>query len=303
MDWTTVASVLGERLEQPLVLLDGQGHVRMLNQSMEQVIGWSRFELEGQSWSSFCSAPGAESEAERWIASALRGALRNYDVTMPTKDAQRVALRFEFLLVGSPPNQGLLMTAVRVTPVQSFQLASARRDLDYVISIINSSFGSLVRLCVGGEAVPLRSREERCYRLIYGQQQPCENCPILEAGNVAWPRTVIRQQVDQAPKKLERSFEITTVDRVDASLVRVRVRSIPDKVVDAIHRERIDELARRAQLSPREREVLDYLLLGRSVEDMAKLLGISPRTVKFHQAHALQKLGAESRSDLIRLIL
>ena len=58
-----------------------------------------------------------------------------------------------------------------------------------------------------------------------------------------------------------------------------------------------------AKLTGREREVLDLLLLGRTHEDIAEVLGISERTSKFHQANLLQKLGAESRLDLLRLFL
>jgi DNA-binding CsgD family transcriptional regulator len=61
-------------------------------------------------------------------------------------------------------------------------------------------------------------------------------------------------------------------------------------------------LADAAQLSERERSVLTYLLMGRSLGDIALILGISPRTVKFHQANVLEKLGADSRADLVRLI-
>lgn len=67
--------------------------------------------------------------------------------------------------------------------------------------------------------------------------------------------------------------------------------------------DRRSTLVERARLTDREREVLDLLLLGRTHEDIATLLGISQRTSKFHQANLLQKLGAESRLDLMRLFL
>jgi DNA-binding CsgD family transcriptional regulator len=57
-----------------------------------------------------------------------------------------------------------------------------------------------------------------------------------------------------------------------------------------------------ANLSEREREVLRYLLLGRGIEDIAKLVGIAVRTVKHHQASLLAKLGADSRADLVRVL-
>ena len=58
-----------------------------------------------------------------------------------------------------------------------------------------------------------------------------------------------------------------------------------------------------AGLSDREREVLDLILLGRTHEDVATVLNISPRTSKFHQTNVLKKLGAESRLDLLRILL
>jgi DNA-binding NarL/FixJ family response regulator len=63
------------------------------------------------------------------------------------------------------------------------------------------------------------------------------------------------------------------------------------------------EIVSQARLTDREREVLDLLLLGRTHEDIAHVLGISERTSKFHQTNLLAKLGAESRLDLMRLFL
>ncbi|MFO0660410.1 MAG: response regulator [Polyangiaceae bacterium] len=73
--------------------------------------------------------------------------------------------------------------------------------------------------------------------------------------------------------------------------------------VDGLMKNRREQLVRDAGLSEREREVLDLLLLGRTHDDIAMVLGISPRTSKHHQQSLLQKLGAESRLDLVRLFL
>jgi DNA-binding NarL/FixJ family response regulator len=64
---------------------------------------------------------------------------------------------------------------------------------------------------------------------------------------------------------------------------------------------RKERLVTAADLTKREVEVLDLLLLGRSHEDIALVLGISERTSKFHQGNLLRKLGADSRFDLVRL--
>jgi DNA-binding CsgD family transcriptional regulator len=73
--------------------------------------------------------------------------------------------------------------------------------------------------------------------------------------------------------------------------------------LSAVLERRIAQLARTAGLSPREREVLHLLLLGRSYSEIGVALEISPRTARFHQRNVLEKIGAESRLDLFRLLL
>ncbi|MFX8708164.1 LuxR C-terminal-related transcriptional regulator, partial [Acinetobacter baumannii] len=58
--------------------------------------------------------------------------------------------------------------------------------------------------------------------------------------------------------------------------------------------------ARLATLSPRERQVLDLLVLGRPNKVIAFELDISPRTVEIHRAHLMEKMEARSLSDLVR---
>jgi DNA-binding CsgD family transcriptional regulator len=56
-----------------------------------------------------------------------------------------------------------------------------------------------------------------------------------------------------------------------------------------------------AKLSPRERQVLDGLVAGRSTKQMAYDLGISARTVEVHRARMLARLGTHSLAEAIRL--
>lgn len=66
-------------------------------------------------------------------------------------------------------------------------------------------------------------------------------------------------------------------------------------------RARLEEIVEQYELSPREREVYEMLLYGFTADEIAAQLGVSTRTVKFHQTNVLEKLDADSRLDLFRL--
>ncbi|ODT50371.1 MAG: hypothetical protein BGO80_03840 [Devosia sp. 63-57] len=57
------------------------------------------------------------------------------------------------------------------------------------------------------------------------------------------------------------------------------------------------------KLTPREREVMQCVVNGRSNKQAGKELGISPRTVEVHRAHVMEKLGARNTADLMRIAL
>lgn len=77
----------------------------------------------------------------------------------------------------------------------------------------------------------------------------------------------------------------------------------PDQALSAQLFARVEQLAGDRGLTTREREVLQLALLGRGHEEVGTALGISARTAKFHLANLLAKLGAESRADLLRVLL
>jgi FixJ family two-component response regulator len=56
-------------------------------------------------------------------------------------------------------------------------------------------------------------------------------------------------------------------------------------------------------LTPREREVLEHIVDGKTNKAIATTLGVSPRTLEIHRARILSKTGVEGLAELVRLFL
>jgi len=57
------------------------------------------------------------------------------------------------------------------------------------------------------------------------------------------------------------------------------------------------------KLTPREKEVMDFMVLGQSNKMIAAKLGISPRTVEIYRARVMDKMQVRSLAELVRLTL
>lgn len=61
--------------------------------------------------------------------------------------------------------------------------------------------------------------------------------------------------------------------------------------------------ARIASLTPRERDVMNQLVIGNPNKIIAYQLKISPRTVEIHRANLMKKMQADSLSHLVRMAM
>jgi FixJ family two-component response regulator len=86
------------------------------------------------------------------------------------------------------------------------------------------------------------------------------------------------------------------IDRVNSALKQ-----------DAENRAAVEKLAdlkRRAEsLTPREREVMAFVVDGRANKVVAIDLGLSERTVEIHRANVMEKMGARSIAHLVKMHL
>ena len=89
---------------------------------------------------------------------------------------------------------------------------------------------------------------------------------------------------------------------------RMLIATITDALERSAHQR--DEAAatqeildRMARLTAREREVMEKVTLGEPNREIARQLGISPRTVEVYKARMMEKMQAHSLPELVRLVL
>jgi len=61
-------------------------------------------------------------------------------------------------------------------------------------------------------------------------------------------------------------------------------------------------LAKLAKLTPREREVLGHVVTGRLNKQIAYDLGTVEKTIKVHRSRMMEKMGARSLAELVRMV-
>jgi two-component system, LuxR family, response regulator FixJ len=98
---------------------------------------------------------------------------------------------------------------------------------------------------------------------------------------------------------LEKPFD---EQALEAALVRAFERSDEEPLVadpnDAAAQEWQGRLS---ALTPRERELLQWVMQDKLNKTIAELMGISIKTVELHRKHLMEKLGAQSATHLMRM--
>ena len=98
------------------------------------------------------------------------------------------------------------------------------------------------------------------------------------------------------------AIEFLTKPLVEGDVLEsIRQAIARDRVVRDHNAETAYLRARRASLTPREEEIMEWVVSGLLNKQIAGELGISEETVKVHRGHVMRKMGADSLADLVRM--
>ncbi|WP_133510406.1 response regulator transcription factor [Candidatus Thiosymbion oneisti] len=89
----------------------------------------------------------------------------------------------------------------------------------------------------------------------------------------------------------------------EALLTSIRNALEFDEKQRALQSRRAEIAVRLAELTPREHEVMEMVTEGRANKEIATVLGVSAKTVEAHRARVMDKMGASSLAELVRMAL
>jgi two-component system response regulator NreC len=78
---------------------------------------------------------------------------------------------------------------------------------------------------------------------------------------------------------------------------------LTDLLVEEVRRSGEEPTDPLETLSEREREILVLLAQGKSYQEIAQTLFISVKTVDFHRANLMRKLGLKNRAELVQFAM
>jgi FixJ family two-component response regulator len=123
-------------------------------------------------------------------------------------------------------------------------------------------------------------------------RQRCPDLPVIFLSGYADVTTAVRAMRLGAFDFIEKPFNVQRlIERINEALRLADQRQVAEVVVDNW----------REQLTPRESEVLDGILVGKRNKVIASDLSISERTVETHRANIMSKAKVHTVAELVSL--
>jgi two-component system response regulator FixJ len=194
--------------------------------------------------------------------------------------------RTVYLVGGDPQFRRSLARMLRAVGFRTHAFASAADAID-ATAYIDPGCVLLDAVLPDGDAFDLLGE--------LGALRP--ELPVIMMDGAASVRTAVRAIRAGAIDFLERPFD-------DAALLGMLEQAFVQLPGRVRHELRVrDAMVKGGRLTPREREVLEGMLAGRSSREIGGAIGIGVRTVEMHRANVMRKLDTDSLPGLMRLCL
>ncbi|MEW5738642.1 MAG: helix-turn-helix transcriptional regulator [Myxococcota bacterium] len=220
-------------------------------------------------------------------------------VVTPRHSSRVVDLALE--LEAAPPSRAVLVRVVNVQPRRQGLPVGPVAGRTYDVSI---SSRRILRAAPPLSESELSDADAPCYRQLFGASHECRGCPVasLEGASARSACVVVPTPGEGAHRCGQPWAVLAYSERIDGKTVRVTYVPVDQSLYSALVDRRIDSLVENPALTTREREVLRFILNCADEAELASRLGVSTRTVKFHQMNLLRKLKLDSKAALFALL-
>ena len=163
-------------------------------------------------------------------------------------------------------------------------------------------------------------RGKRCYELYFSRARVCDSCPVREVFAsskpcvkekwIADPRGAGHWREVHAYPVHDESGEVVSAVRIGFDITERKRRqsrrtryieslekALKDVTAGLSRRSPLDDESRPSDLTDRELEVLGLMAEGLTNAQIARVLCVSPHTVKSHAVHIFNKLGVNDRTQ------
>ncbi len=295
-DWEFVGSALLERERRPVIVLDLQGQVVRANRALlfflEEGVRTHQVKL-AEEW----VLPQSRTDFFQAWARALSGERPRVSIALrPTAFHLEPVFELVPLTQDGAVRSVMMVMVDAVASGHSLPLVPASGVL-YEVSLDGEGRPERLLRALSPERLHKVDTTVPCYRAFQGRDTPCADCPVNTLSKPGSTASAVRLETSTPF-----TAQLLSARKVRDDVASVNVLPVDQGVYSALVQARIEALGARARLSERERQVLALLLMGRTLDDVAAAEGITARTAKYHQQNLLRKLGAESRTDLFRLL-
>ncbi|MGB8930726.1 MAG: helix-turn-helix transcriptional regulator [Anaeromyxobacteraceae bacterium] len=290
LDWRALAEAVAQDDPYPTLIVDRRGQVQLTNR-----MAWRLLVRAGQGSVERVLLDAAIEPLDGWLQRVFRGAERHGELRLRGANGTSLTCVVDVRTFASEP-MAAIVRLVEVREHHDVEPTAPGADFDYVVRVA-PAFGELLNTsAMGLERRPTPRHERPCHLELFGMTSPCADCPLRQGLGIS--KAAVRRLSPE-----EERYQVVEHRRTEKGIASMSVRHVGGSLLSALVDARIAETARKAGLSGREWDVLRFLFLGRQQSDISALLGISVRTVRFHQGNLMRKLGLDSRVDIVRLIL